>query len=146
MMAVKRCPKCGETKSRTEFGVRRNGHSRSACKPCESAQFAATYHRDKDKAALSYRRSHLKRRYGVTVEQYDALLIEQAGRCKLCGAEECGAGRKYLCVDHDHTTGAIRGLLCNSCNRALGALRDDPDLIDRAAEYVRRSGQIDGAS
>ena len=62
------------------------------------------------------RPGHLKRRYGITQEQYDALLRSQGGKCGIC---KCLPGRKRLCVDHDHATGRIRGLLCVRCNSAV---------------------------
>lgn len=139
----KRCPNCKQTKPRTEFGRRKSGHSRSHCKRCESAKFAESYHADKARSAESYRRSDLKRRYNITAEDYDTMLAAQGGVCMLCAAIECGAGRKYFCVDHNHDTGVVRGLLCNSCNRALGALRDDPDLVARALRYLLADGDIE---
>ena len=78
------------------------------------------------------RRQHLAQ-YGLTPEAYDALVAEQGGRCYLCGREE-----SPLHVDHDHETGLRRRLLCNMCNRGLGFLGDDPDLLAAAADYVRQ--------
>lgn len=79
------------------------------------------------------------RRYGLTIEEYDRLVAEQDGRCYLCGHIPNGGWRPTarLTIDHDHTTGAVRRLLCNGCNRGLGYLKDDPDLMERAAAYVR---------
>jgi hypothetical protein len=76
------------------------------------------------------RRDHLKRSYGITSEQYDALLAKQGGRCALCGS-----GFFSLCLDHDHVTGKVRGLLCRVCNRRLGDL-EDPAFIEAARRYL----------
>lgn len=59
---------------------------------------------------------------------YDA----QAGKCAICLAREA------TCVDHDHDTGDIRGLLCRKCNSAIGIIGETPELLDRAAKYLRR--------
>ncbi len=80
------------------------------------------------------RRSYLKRNYGISVEQYDALLAAQGGVCALC--EKPPRSDIALHVDHDHATGRIRGLLCFRCNNALGDLGDDPDRMVAAAVYL----------
>jgi hypothetical protein len=76
------------------------------------------------------------RAYPLTGDEYEALWLEQGGLCGLC--ERPNVAGRALAIDHDHTTGVVRGLLCNRCNMALGQLRDDPDLLERAAAYVRR--------
>lgn len=70
------------------------------------------------------------RTYGLTDEAYRAMLERQEGRCAVCLDEA------KLCVDHDHKTGKVRGLLCSHCNTAIGHLRDDPSRIRRAADYL----------
>jgi hypothetical protein len=84
------------------------------------------------------RKSHLKRRFGLTPEDYDRMLDEQGGGCAICGD---APGATALHVDHDHDTGVVRGLLCFRCNSALGNLRDDPDTIGAALAYVTRHGR-----
>ena len=83
--------------------------------------------------------SNLKCKYGMTVEQYDALLVEQDGLCAICRRPESviqqGTAKK-LHVDHDHLTGVVRGLLCAACNKALGLLCDDPAALRNAALYL----------
>lgn len=70
-----------------------------------------------------------KRRYGVTAEEYAQLLAAQGGVCQLCRKET------PLCIDHEHTTGTVRGLLCKTCNAGLGMFHDDSALLHRAADY-----------
>lgn len=77
------------------------------------------------------------RKYGITLQEYDDLLLRQGGVCTLCGAKNLRAGDKYLCVDHDHITGDVRGLLCHRCNSGIGFLNDDPELLSKAAAYIR---------
>lgn len=85
------------------------------------------------------RRRHLKRNYGVTKEWYEETLAAQGGVCAIC--EEVDIDRstglpRSLSVDHNHATGAIRGLLCFQCNSALGKMREDRRLIHRMADYI----------
>lgn len=87
------------------------------------------------------RRQRLMGEYGLTVERYDALNTAQGGLCAICGRTQAQANvrKKRLAVDHDHATGAVRGLLCDSCNIGLGRFFDDPCLLDAAAAYLRRT-------
>lgn len=72
-------------------------------------------------------------KYGLTLEEYNSLLDSQDGVCAVCG----GPNKRAMVIDHDHETGEIRGLLCDSCNRGLGFFSDDPDLLSKASEYLR---------
>lgn len=83
----------------------------------------------------------LKRDYGISLEAYSALLVKQNGCCAICNAANGSErsnnnGRKVLAVDHVHSTGAVRGLLCSLCNQALGLLLERPDLFRKAADYL----------
>ena len=80
------------------------------------------------------------RAYGLTVADYEALVEKQGGRCACCGATEPGRGHVRWCVDHDHKTGQIRGLLCHRCNAGIGLLGDDLESVMRAVVYLQRSG------
>lgn len=97
-------------------------------------EYARKWRRDNpERAAASTRRRDLKK-YGITPEEYDAMLDAQGGVCGLC-EQTCPTGQR-LAVDHDHSTGKVRGLLCRTCNAGLGSLKDDPALLRRAAEYI----------
>ena len=79
------------------------------------------------------------RRYGITYEQYEALLAAQDGRCVICGSPPDPQGAKAqsrLHIDHDRKTGRVRGLLCGRCNPGIGYLRHDPALLRTAIEYL----------
>jgi len=80
------------------------------------------------------RRARALQSYGITIEQYDELLRAQGGVCAACAAPP--TEKRLLDVDHDHRTGRVRGLLCRRCNRALGSLRDDPELARKLATYL----------
>lgn len=80
-----------------------------------------------------------QRYYGLTLAEYEAMVAERDGLCDICHRPETltQKGRvKRLSVDHDHDTGAVRGLLCSACNRALGFLGDDPERVATAAAYL----------
>ncbi len=78
-----------------------------------------------------YKTHHLKKRYGLERQAYEQLKIDQSHKCKICGLI------KKLVVDHDHKTQQIRGLLCASCNQALGFFRDSKILLDNAKIYLK---------
>ncbi|EAU0371747.1 TPA: endonuclease VII domain-containing protein [Salmonella enterica subsp. enterica] len=81
----------------------------------------------------------LKRLYGITHEEYKQMWAKQEGVCKICGEPETSAYKgvtKMLAVDHNHQTGEIRGLLCNNCNRGIGLLREDREILKIAIEYL----------
>lgn len=80
------------------------------------------------RAARVYR---LRTHYGLTEKQWEDLAIKQGGRCAICKKF------RFLFVDHSHSTRRVRGLLCNTCNRALGLFRDSSKLLKEALRYVR---------
>lgn len=165
---MKLCSRCNLPKHKSEFGKdpkTRDG-LRHWCKQCcnetnkewqksnpkkHAAQMARwrKANPEKSKATLkkyasslkgkeSQRRAVIKRRYGITLEQYNQLFLKQNGCCGSCGRPDNGNGGN-LCVDHNHITGKIRGLLCHFCNMALGNLFGDEkgsELICNLAAYV----------
>lgn len=76
------------------------------------------------------------RLYGIDKHQYESMLAKQDGVCAIClrTPQECD---RNLSVDHDHSTGAIRGLLCSQCNTSIGLMKDDPVRIERALRYLK---------
>ena len=88
------------------------------------------------------RRSYLKRKYGLTIEQYDAMLEAQGGVCAIC--KQPRPENRTLHVDHDHETGEIRGLLCFRCNNALGDFEEQYELFQKAADYLDRDDELTG--
>jgi hypothetical protein len=103
----------------------------------EQAKEAA---RNRDKRAK--RDGRLRAQFGIGVDEYDAILLAQGGGCAICG-NGIGDGRGHrLHVDHCHGTGIVRGILCSGCNLGLGKFADDPERLERAAEYLRRSRAV----
>jgi hypothetical protein len=83
------------------------------------------------------RAGHLRRKYGITEEQYEELLETQGHSCGVCGKHESTFPVR-LAVDHNHRTGEVRGLLCNYCNHRLVGRHTDADLILTVSEYLRK--------
>ena len=79
------------------------------------------------------RKAHLKNRYGLTLEDFERLVFTQFGRCAICREKFSSK----ICIDHDHRTGKVRGLLCDSCNRFIGAAKDDPEILNAAIKYLK---------
>lgn len=79
----------------------------------------------------------LRKRYGLTMEQYEQMVEDQKGLCAICGnPQQEQRGQKRLCVDHDHDTGQVRGLLCTNCNLGIGYLGETPEALMVAAAYL----------
>lgn len=143
---LKSCTVCKQTKPIEEFG-RRGGqtrfahHVKSRCKLCERDQ-AREYKRKKAlEDPLAARRYWLMFKYGLTLEQYAKMLEEQGGVCKICEKPESYIDVRFgkirpLVVDHCHTTGKVRGLLCNNCNTGLGQVADNIQWFEKAIAYL----------
>lgn len=124
---TKLCIGCGEVKPLFEFGVAPTGH-KMACSYCIDCDCE----RRKERKILY--------NHGITLEDYDKMLEEQNGKCKICDSKETGTKhRGRFCVDHDHSTGRIRGLLCFNCNTFLGNAKDDIEILASAIQYLVNS-------
>lgn len=97
-----------------------------------NAEYRAEY--QKAEYRRTRRATHLQNKFGISEEQYAAMLVVQKGHCALCPWPDLP--EKRLAVDHNHITGKIRALLCADCNRGLGLLGDDADRLRAAAEYL----------
>ncbi len=151
------CTGCRLEKAKTEFrsDLRNRDGLRSRCKDCDRTYARDWQSRTKqnerwiaenpERYALK-RREHLLRRYGMTVEDYETLLAKQDGRCAICRTDSPrtrGNAHEHhgqiFAVDHCHVTGAVRGLLCITCNTGIGGLRDDPAIVRAALAYLERN-------
>ena len=84
-------------------------------------------------------RTNIKRRYGIDHIEYDRLLIAQNNKCAICGSETNESKKKKrLCVDHNHKTGKVRGLLCDRCNSTLGKINDDISTLANMISYLNK--------
>ena len=104
-------------------------HAKGLCRKHYDAKYHSdnpTYHTGK----------HLMRKYGITIEQYDRMSMDQNNVCRICSQPQTDY---KLAVDHDHKTGEIRGLLCQNCNTGLGKFQDNIQLLQNAIDYLARS-------
>jgi len=92
------------------------------------------YHANKDR----HKGNALKRKYGMTLDDYEKMLQDQNGSCAICLVKVEDTKKKYLCVDHNHLTGEVRSLLCDPCNSAIGFFKEDQEVILRAADYLKK--------
>jgi hypothetical protein len=163
---MKRCKRCGIVKPLGEFYANpgaRDGR-RPECKQCTAASRKAWYRENRHKVIarvqqwrednreryLTYQREYkqsrpeqeregyLRRTFGITLADYEALLDSQSGLCAICGRSP--KAKAPLHVDHNHSTGEIRGLLCVRCNNALGLFDECPERFYLAADYLQSPG------
>lgn len=92
----------------------------------------------------THRESILRRLYGIGVRDYDEMFEKQGRRCAVCEVTVPGGPGRRFAIDHSHTTGRVRGLLCYMCNTGLGKFKDDSSLLRRAAAYLESSGEFLG--
>lgn len=163
---MKTCKRCGEEKLVTEYHKHPKLQYHPRCKVCRAAthreyylanpdkfkaykarargetleERAARIQKRRDEAPINRKhaqwRCHIRRTLGVTPEQYNAMLAAQHGACAICGATEPGGKRARFSIDHCHTTGKIRGLLCTTCNAGLGYFKDDTSRLQSAVAYL----------
>jgi hypothetical protein len=133
---MKICGWCKEAKPADEFrkDKRRRDGRRNECRDCRR-----TYDRNwKRRNSDTGRAYKLMAKYGMTLEEFYARIEAQDGICPICGGEFDETVTTLVpCVDHDHKTGKVRGILHRSCNSAIGLLGDDPDACLLAAVYLR---------
>ena len=120
----KRCTVCHETKPIDCFAKRsrsRDGHY-SCCKDCGTQRRVQGYR---------------ERAYNLSPAQYSAMFLSQGGKCLICGRNDTGSRRaKSMYVDHCHSTGKVRGLLCSKCNSVLGYVCDSVEILQKAIDYL----------
>lgn len=132
---LRRCIACDTWKPLDEFYPDGKGKRRK-CKACITAAARERWANDPEVMRRNRRRHILHRQFGITLETYETMLAAQGGKCALCSAAECPSGRLFA-VDHDHETGAVRGLLCSGCNLAVGVVESrDAAWLARARAYI----------
>ena len=152
---MKTCTKCKTQKPISEFGRDKRGRGglRAICKVCKREEFSAHRAKNKDKYneynkkwyakpenAAKVRGYWLGRKFKVSLDDYDRMFAEQNGTCAICGSPDSGGVGPHFSVDHCHTTGKIRGLLCRSCNVGIGNFQDNPETMAAAIEYLKWHG------
>ena len=126
------CKKCSDNLPLDNFYFNKNGKykKQNVCKKCMNIY---DYKTDKNRK--------LKRAYGITFDEYEELLSKQDKKCAICGIDNNGKYRnkpRAFAVDHCHTTGKIRGLLCSDCNTGIGLFKDNTNLLQFAIKYLNK--------
>ena len=132
------CLRCKEEKPETEFQrekSRKSGY-RGRCKECEDLhrKVPTTAYDTPQKAW----KRHIKAKFGITEDVYNELHSKQEGRCAICNTSEPSSKHGLFSIDHCHTTGKIRGLLCQPCNKGLGMFRDSASSLAAAVAYLQQ--------
>ena len=133
------CMICGEVKYVTDFYVRNKKTMvrHSSCKECDKKRNKKRHHTNPERT----RNNDLMRNYGISVSDHSEMFEKQNGLCAICEKE--GDGRwKKLCVDHCHSTGTVRELLCRNCNMVLGQIHDNPRLLEKMVLYLEKHSQV----
>ena len=105
-----------------------------------SREERAAYMREyRKRRPRNVRNTMLKKQYGISLDQWEDMYANQGGKCAICKNPEGAERYANMSVDHCHTTGRVRGLLCNNCNRALGLFRDDPAVLASAVVYLKQA-------
>lgn len=147
---LKQCSLCKEVKPIIEFHkdkTRKDGH-KYRCKTCWHKECLKWQHKNPKRYAEIRKRSYQKHRInrvlkdrcyqaGITVKEYLELFRTHNGKCDICGVSHLELNQS-LCIDHNHGTGKIRGLLCKTCNSILGFCKDNPVILENAIAYLRK--------
>lgn len=138
---MKVCTKCKTLKPLSEYSKKnstgRNPSLQPRCKSCAKEDTKKWNEQNKE----TYRDRYLQRAYGMSENEYKARLLAQNNSCILCGIEfnYDSFGPNSPVVDHCHTHGHVRGILCNECNRGLGYFHDNPQALRNAAAYLEKT-------
>jgi hypothetical protein len=139
---MKICRNCKLEKSKSEFYPHKTNKDRlfNRCKTCERQISIDQNKRYRKANPERYKEYDLQKNFGISLTEYNTLLAKQNGVCAICKRSEFrfrNGKRESLGVDHSHITGRNRGLLCHTCNSAIGLLKDSPELLITAAQYLQ---------
>jgi len=145
---TRKCYQCQKVKELEQFFRDKNKKYGRAniCKSCSIKETTQYIKNHPDKAEKYKKMSYnsynyvkeIKKNYGISEEEYSSLLKSQDNRCAICGNYETLSRRKRLCVDHNHSTKQIRGLLCYRCNMGIGYMKDDVQILQNAIGYLKK--------
>ncbi len=141
---MKKCSECAEVKPLEDYykDKKMPDGRRGECKTCKNKKVMVWRAENKNKyntTMRAYNKKHYSRlrlqRYELSEEAYNHMLKVQEGKCAVCGCEP--KGKRPLAIDHCHDSGAVRGLLCYGCNRAI-AILDNPEMLRKALAYLKK--------
>lgn len=139
----KHCKECNQWLALDKFGKasRKCGCRLSSyCKECRRKKEKIVRETYPDRCAKAVRKYMLKKKYGLSLEAFEKLLEKQNGKCAICNMTTAESCYENLCIDHDHKTGKVRGLLCPSCNVGIGNLKHSVALFNKAISYIKKGG------
>jgi len=134
---TKTCPRCGEVKPFTKFSKDKSNSIGLACWCKQCSREADIDYKSTPEGKRKAKTSQLKFKYNMTYEEWEKLFNDQKACCAICGTHQSKL-KKALCVDHNHDTGIIRGLLCNRCNIGIMNLKEDAENCLNAYQYLRQ--------
>lgn len=137
----KPCPLCPN-----ERHITKTGKTSTHCKSCLTRADKAWKSKNPERWAYLQWKAHIKHEFGITPEIFEFMWESQSGKCKICDrglikpltTKKCEETKAT--IDHDHTTGKVRALLCNPCNVSLGLMKESPKFLRKAAEYLESYG------
>ena len=138
-MSIDYCRKCGNNLNSTNWSPSHMARKQRICKPCNSEQGKEwrTQNKHKQREYAEKRgKWWLESRYGIDEVEWKRMFDAQLGRCAICGSKDPKGNHGVFHVDHCHTTGKVRGLLCDTCNRGLGMFYDNTNILKSAIEYL----------
>lgn len=144
---MRTCRKCKEGEPKVGFYKSSRDGSQSLCKGCakeygrvwqknnrsKNQGYCQRYYKDNKH---KWRERDYQRKYGMSIQEVNALIASQNGQCPIC--EIPFKSQKLMSLDHDHTTGKVRQMLCSKCNTALGLLNEDVVRFHRAVKYINK--------
>jgi hypothetical protein len=157
---MNKCNRCKKEKNESEF-VTTSGKPSTRCIACREERNKQAkeyykrwhdeirsgdkiyYHKNREHFKLRNKNNNLKRKYGITLVQYDKMYREQGGKCGICSLifteniNKGWGGKNEPCVDHDHTTGEVRGILCRGCNLSLSMIENEGFLL-KSSQYLKQ--------
>lgn len=144
-IGMKWCGTCQKVKPVNQFYKNKRALCglQGFCKSCTRKRIQNYREKNRDKDRRYSMNHRFRNKYKIEPEEYSRILEEQDHRCAICNGFEKNICKDKtplpLAIDHNHKTGKVRGLLCSNCNRALGLLKEDPNLFRRAIEYLEKS-------
>ena len=134
---MKICKTCKKRKKLTSFYIsykyKNNSIYSTECKECSKLR-TINYRKNNREKGYS---AGIKYLYGITVEDYNKMFSAQKGKCAICKSSETQKNKRRFDIDHNHTTGKVRGLLCHNCNSAIGKFKENINSLKNAIRYLK---------
>ena len=147
-VSTKQCKSCGELKPIDKFYLVHDKRLRyvkphNTCKQCQVERSRKWALNNLERHKQAVRNARFKQNFGISLDDYNLMIEAQDGRCAICGNPENTIDKRTgntrnLSVDHDHSTGLVRGLICRTCNVGIGFFKDNPSLLRACADYIER--------